>query len=269
MIKNKIAKFHFTIVEVSVAMLVLAVLLTIVMQFFDTAQKGWSASSGKSTIYENARIALGLINRQVQGIYYKDGVVPFYHKGSDYNPIDEYSNDSLSFVSYLDEAPNPYCTSTACELQYQLYYNEDNDVVQDTAGWMLLSITGNKLDNGGVNNEWNFYNSNSATAFSTDNSSRNNYIKLIPYVTELDFTCYNSAGKIIRGDESDSQVLPTSIEVTLSLMGRTSWNKWIEIGGNGNINNDIIDDNENAAAETFRKKHEQTFKRTIYIGNRN
>ena len=78
--KNR--KFCFTIVEVTVAMLVLAILLTIIMQFFDSAQKSWSLSSGKSTIYENARIALGLINRQIQGIYYEDGVVPFYHKGS-------------------------------------------------------------------------------------------------------------------------------------------------------------------------------------------
>jgi type II secretory pathway pseudopilin PulG len=272
--KNRI--LHFTIVEVTVAMLVLAILLTIVMQFFDSAQKGWSMSSSKSTVYENARIALGLINRQIQGVYYKNGVVPFYHKGADYDPLNQYSNDSISFVSYLDETPNPHCTSTASEIQYQLYYSSSVD--EDTAGWMLLSITGNKEDvTGNTNTKWNFYNnsdifaaSDANFAYTEDNTSRDFYIKLIPYVTRLDFTCYDSDGSALSIENSTQ---PASIEVVLSIMDRASWNKWITMDGvNGSIyrvEGDNPTNTESTLAKAFRKKHEQTFTRTIYIGNRN
>ncbi|MCF7791657.1 MAG: type II secretion system GspH family protein [Victivallales bacterium] len=273
--------YHFTIVEVTVAMLVLAVLLTIIMQFFSSAQKGWSSTSGKATIFENARVALGMLNRQIQGIYYKNNVVPFYHKGSDYDNENKYSNDMICFVAYLNEPPNDYCTSNACEVQYQLYYNTDDDTVQDTAGWLLMSITGNKVSTSEDNDSWNFYDyaANNLEIYKKDGSyenavftgstgSRNCYYKLIPYVTEFSCKGYNSGGSIISGDESDSSVIPSSLEITLKLLSRNDWNKWISLGANGNKNNNSVITNETSTAENFRNKKEHTFRRTIYIGKR-
>ena len=273
--QHKFKKAQFTIIEITVAMLILAVLLTIIMQFVGSAQSGWSAASGKNTIFENARVAMGLINRQIQGIYYEDDNVPCYHKGTEYtydDAEDEYVNDSFSFVSYLNEAPSEDCTTNACEVQYQLYYNipVPGDDIADTAGWLLLSVTGNNNTN-----KWNFNNyksknrqiygaSGNNNVFTADDASHEGYYKLIPYVTEFSFVCYDASGTPIS-DQSSTK--PYSIEVTLSLMNKNSWNKWISIGGKGNAYGSY-GDQDNESAKEFREKHQHTFNRTIYIGNR-
>ena len=115
---------------------------------------------------------------------------------------------------------------------------------------MLLSITGNRPITDPL--KWNFYNYdeifdlvNPGTtdyAFTKDNASRNDYIKLIPYVTELTFNCFNDKGNLMTPPNS---ILPSSIEVTLSLLDRNSWNKWISLGANGNI--DVLEEPEAAA----------------------
>ena len=276
--QHKFKKAQFTIIEITVAMLILAVLLTIIMQFVGSAQSGWSAASGKNTIFENARVAMGLINRQIQGIYYEDDMVPCYHKGADYDNFaldiseyDEFVNDSFSFISYLNEAPNEDCTTNACEVQYQLYYNipVPGDDIADTAGWLLLSVTGNNT------NKWNFNNyksegrqiydaSDSDAVFTAYEDSREVYYKLIPYVTEFSFVCYDASGTPIS-DQSSTK--PYSIEVNLSLMNKNAWNKWISIGGKGNAYGSY-GDQDNESAKEFREKHQHTFNRTIYIGNR-
>ena len=273
-------KLHFTIIEIVVAMLVLATLLTIIMQFFESARSGWSLASSKNRVFENARVAFGLMNRHIQGIYYKNEVVPFYHKGSDYTGSpDEFANDSLSFVAYMDDLPNTSCTSKACEVQYQLYYNASDDDVEDTAGWLLISVTGNKTAADAPNDMWNFYDYTAAAldvyestggdenthVFTGDSGSRDNYMKFIPYVTELNFTCYGQDGDPLA---DGSQFCPSSIEIELSLLDKSSWDKWISLGAKGNKNREGNLSVEPSDAEAYRTKHEHTFKRTIYIGNR-
>ena len=224
--------------------------------FFSASQRAWLESSGSSMTFENARVAMELMTRELQCVYYRENKIPFWYKSP--SGANEYSNQSLNFVSYTN-VPDAGVTSNLSEIKYQLWYT--TDAREDSAGWLMRSATG---DN---SSKWNFYENLTAgltgadNAFTANNDSSENYQKLIPYVTSLTFNCYDNEGFLIDGTTDAVVELPFSVEINLSLMDNDSWQKWISIGGTPN---NIVTD----PASDFRKKRERTFKKTVIIGNR-
>ena len=268
---------RFTLVELIIALTVFVILIAIVMQIFKATQTSWNIADSERNIFENARIALDVIGKDIQCAYYGDGTAPFWHHEGD-DSWGEYKNDLLAFVSVTPFPAEPY-SSDLFELKYQLYYT--NNPHADSAGWILRSSTSNLLNLTAENNKWNFGsnfdvgfttdNSIPVSAFTADNSSNGSYDKLIPYVTSLSFTCYDIDGDSLLPDTStylneDSCVVsefPYSVEVKMSLLDKVSWNKWV-----GMFSDSTFPEDESNHAETFRKKHEREFSQLILIGDR-
>ncbi len=112
----------FTLVELMVSMFLFLIIMAIVARYFAAANRAWRITARKNEVYANARVALDIIARDLQGALYNNdwtvngrGVYPFFHydlddydvKGpGDEPPLDEkfrkpYDNKPIGFT-YLD-----------------------------------------------------------------------------------------------------------------------------------------------------------------------
>ncbi|MFZ2653872.1 MAG: hypothetical protein WAX69_03080 [Victivallales bacterium] len=265
-------KNRFTLIELIASMGVFAVLMLILMTFFDSAQKTWTESYHRSIAYENARIAFDLIERDLQCIYYQQETVPFWHKAATDETWGSARNELLSFVSETPVPPNSYCESRLCEIKYQLYYASTHDDEYD--GWLMRSVTGDKTDlpddnifdaTSNPTGKWNF-NRNFAVglsgtdkAFTGNTDSSDTFDRIIPYVTDLVFTCYRRNGTEITPDSTGTTPteFPYSIRADITLMDRSSFMKW-----------QILDKGGAANASQFKTDHGRKFTKTFLIGER-
>ena len=81
---------YYTIVEVMVAMGIFLVMMTIMMQFFDSARKVWDAASKRNIMYADARVAMNVMTREIQSILYSndennlpESIYPFWLEWTD------------------------------------------------------------------------------------------------------------------------------------------------------------------------------------------
>lgn len=294
--KNKMCRNFFSLVELLAAMAVLSILILIAFEFFTTTQHTWTITEAKRSAFEDARIALDLISRDIESAYYGDGSAPFWH----WKPADrpsawgEYRNELLAFVADTPVPPNSECTSTLCEVKYQLYYaagrTTKNDI--ENEGWIRRSVTGNKVTNPIKDNiKWNFINNfiagfttNSTipvSALTANSTSSEDYQKLIPYVIDLSFTCDTDVdtGIVIPPDITTSTsadsydvrtkqpFFPSIVIVSLTIMDKESWQKWIKLQGD-NVYHGDYDEPIGSVSRNFRKNHQVTFTKMIYLGNR-
>ena len=297
---------------------VLSLVVLISMQFLNTSQKVWQFASDQQNSSLNARIALNMITRDLQCVYYGDdsNYAPFWHC----NPQKQtawkaYRNELIAFVSSTPVTPNDICTSDLYEIKYQnYYYDGTSQTDKDLNGWLRRSITGN-MTSKRTNSKWNFFSSksgnkvsygNANNAFTANSNSSESYQKLIPYVTNLSFTCYERTGDVIpaqipknntstqynlsnynslnlddtwSNEENVSYSAPPySINVSLSLMDKDSWNKWVSLIPENdrinlnpyieNINNKNKSESNQTPAYRYRIKNQRTFSSTVFIGNR-
>ena len=168
---------HYTIVEVMVAMGIFLVMMTIMMQFFTSAQKVWNLASKKNMLYADARVAMNLMTRELQSMLYDNdsdntGYYPFWHecealpanaatvggktryyfwKDSSNNDIYEYdfrnhfsSNfyyylTALSFIATTDIKQVEAVGSDVCEIRYKFIpiYFEGTPSLNNAKGGQL------------------------------------------------------------------------------------------------------------------------------------
>lgn len=271
---------RFTLTELVVTMAVFVILLAVLLRFYGTAYKATSSSSEQSMIFENARIAMDLMTRDVQCAYYKNGVTPFWHHAAVGSSWGEYRNELLAFIAATSLRPNDESTKI-CKIKYQKYYS--TNTTTSNFGWLRRSVTGDKDNDGNTNPKWNFYNNfivgyttedtpggdTPVAALTANSMAHENYQKVIPYVTELSFTCYDKTGNTISSDPTtsiaadacQSTAFPFAIEIILKLMDKNSWAKWISIGG-------CDGSGETSQARDFRISKERTFRKMILLGNR-
>ncbi len=217
----------FTLIELITAMAVFVVLMGVMMKFFQEAQQAWSLSSQRAMVYDNARVAMDLITRDLQAAYYKKDVTPFWHS----------TTDVLGFIS-ATPMPQVDSTSPFHEVQYKL---EDD--------WLKRSVTGNQSGNFD-------YHTNFDTAFST----REDFVEIVPYVTDLKFTCYNNkvVNPTIPQADIDLTNFPFIVMVELTLLDKNSWEKWKA----------FLAGSANDAANALKENQERTFTKMIFMGER-
>jgi Tfp pilus assembly protein PilE len=291
-VKNAGGKIRFTLVELIVSMAVFAILMLIIMSFFDSAQRVWTESFSKSTAYENARIAFDLIERDLQCIYYEHDKTPFWHKAdtSSLTPSwTVYKNQMLAFVSETPVTPNGLCESNLYEIKYQLYFADSHNDQND--GWIMRSATGDRTDDNSNNvydassnpsGKWNFNenfnvglggvtkaftgNADSSSPSlssipSNPDFSRYDYekMKIIPCVTALTFVCYRLDGTTVNPDTTGNTPteFPYSVKVEITLMSKSSFQKW-----------QVLDTGAAPNAGQFKSDHERKFTKTFLVGER-
>ena len=92
-IRKKHISRYYTIVEVMVAMGIFLVMMTIMMQFFTSAQKVWNSASKRNFMYADARVAMNVMTREIQSMLYDNdddgtGIYPFWLEWIDIDDID-------------------------------------------------------------------------------------------------------------------------------------------------------------------------------------
>lgn len=289
----------FSLVELVASIAVLAMLILISFSFFSSAQNTWTVTNTRQETFENARIALELISRDIETAYYGEGKAPFWHwvPGSALpSEYSMYQNGHLAFIGQTSVRPNEVCASPYFEIKYQLYYSTSHD---NHEGWLRRSVTGDKLSDGSDNPKYNWFPNGVKnltgslnlidSAFTADSASSGDndvdYINLIPYVTELSFICdidtdTNSVIQpdtttVIEGIEKDltyktmppPQIFPSVVTVSITLMDKSSWEKWILLCGPGAYHAPAYT-GEPFSAKAFRESHQITFTRMIYLGDR-
>lgn len=134
-IRKKHIIHHYTIVEVMVAMGIFLVMMTIMMQFFTTAQQMWNISAKRNDMYADARVAMNLMTREIQCMLYRNeatdgtGIYPFWFEWTDIDlglnasppanmaevrpqDIKNYFLDNNDLFEYGTSTPrNPYLTA--------------------------------------------------------------------------------------------------------------------------------------------------------------
>jgi len=260
----KIYKSKFTLIELIVSMGVFSILLLVTTTIFNTAQEAWTKSSAKSMAFKNVRVALDIMTSDIQSISssYEGIATPFWYK-PEYGTGDN-ANELINFISETI-MPNPWNQNNLCEIKYQLFNH--NNLLNVNSGWIMRAITDSS------STKWNFYDestqsmnynvglSGANNAFTANSDSNKWPIKLIPYVTDLTFNCYDNNGTLIPGTINYVVELPFYIEIELKCLDKESWEKWVAIDSSHA-------DGESNEAQNFRQRHERTFKKNVLIGNR-
>ncbi len=205
----------FTLIELLAAMGVFSLIMLVLISFFSAAQQAWTSSNARADVYENARVALDLMSRDIQCIYYVEKMTPFWHGAyADAGWDKNRNHDVLAFVTSTSSLPNAYCESKLCEVKYQLACATDHSDT-DYDGWLRRSITGDRTDSDTENKKWNFYgnfavgrtSSNDGSgypdkSFTMDGSAAETTLdssmqwdRVIPNVISLNFNCYQKDGQ--------------------------------------------------------------------------
>jgi len=278
---NHKRKNQFTLIELVVAMAVLVILVAVTLKMFTAAIKSSDLASSNVLLYENANLALELMTSDIQSIYFGNSAPLWHWKPDDPAAADWgiFSNELLAFISATSVPQNDNCSSLH-EVKYQLFYSTSHNDLDD--GWLRRSVTGNRLDDNSSNPNWNFINSSiyigfdnsflSNTSITADSSSSSEYRRVIPYVTNVEFTCYDSSNTEIPahndtnrdntgynglGHFTGSGLYPYSIQIDLTIMDKNSWDKWV-----------LLDTANNPNTTIFRENNERTFSKMIHIGDR-
>jgi hypothetical protein len=316
----------FTLIELIVSMGIFIVIMLVLVQFMDVAQKLWLTCGKKTTTFEDARIAMDMITRDLQSVLYNEenstkGIYPFWHEADD-----RINFISSTLVGANGDAPVDVYVPKIREIKWARTDSNAASGVRDlgivkayhpiasgtnlTTGVLVRAVTGDSSDwkynfpyvprnttnPQRVYSIWKAYAGSgsspylptnpdySGTTETVPSTGGSGFIQVIPYVVSLKFTCYNKAGQNIRDkngngtpeessadcdyvynstESASSSPLPYMVLVDLTLLDRTSWEKWLAMGGNVNA-----PDSDPAGARTFRQNNQRTFSKMIFIGER-
>ena len=219
----------FTLIELIAAMAVFSVIMLVMMKFFGSAQKAWTGSAAKSQIFENAKLAMDMMSRDLQSAVYSQNLTPFANYSGE---------DRIAFISATSMRQNDQSLPTS-EVQYKL---DD--------GFLYRSVVGNKNDDGSDNTDYNY------TDWPTPNLTIFDDVhwhKVIPYVTKLEFKTYKMNGsslQLIGKSDTDFTNFPRVIVISMSLIDKNSYLKWKESG-----------------RDDIKTANERTFTKMIFLEN--
>ena len=174
----------------------------------------WTESSKRTMVYDNARMAMDLISRDVQCLIYTENnsvvdnsIYPFWHE----------ARDKINFIT-ITNIKSSGANSSTCEVKYarsdgiaatglcENGLNKDNinyssaDLVLIPAGWLVRSVTGdneadrynykdldrNHADPKRAYTIWKEYELTPGAWI----QSSDDFAQIIPYVVDLEFVCY-------------------------------------------------------------------------------
>ena len=243
--KLRSCKSFFTLIELVVAMAVFSVIMLVMMQFFGSAQQAWSGSSARSQIFENAKLAMDMMSRDLQSAVYIQDLTPFANFSNE---------DRVAFVSATPLRPNDECLRI-CEVQYKLD-STDNSLYRSVVGDVNVANDGTISDNSAYNySDW-------PGASSTDNTIYNDpdWHKVIPYVVSLDFQTFKLNGTsldLIPKSDTDFTNFPDMIIIKMSILDKDSYTKYHKLTLAG----------ATTEADEIKKVHQRTFTKIIFLSD--
>jgi prepilin-type N-terminal cleavage/methylation domain-containing protein len=269
----------FTLIELLVAMGVFSVLMLALIGFFDSAQKVWVESSRKNEAYENARIAMDLLTRHIQSIYYEDQKTPFYCETVNYPGQTVEDSGRIAFIGKSALVDNS-CNSQYAKIQFSVYTDTD----ANNTPWFAVSVTGD--NHGPVDqisksfyydyvSKYNFLyppppaitmekfiTDGIFTSKSTNAAEGNSLLyggngndpfqKISPYMVSLKFICLDR--NLTQMTCTDGS-MPYAVKVDMAFLDRVSFKQFSAMA-NGTEKND------------FKERYKRSMSKIILVGNR-
>jgi type II secretory pathway pseudopilin PulG len=156
---------HYTIVEVMVAMGVFLVMMTIMMQFFTSAQKVWNLASKRNMMYADARVAMNLMTRELQSMLYDNdndgtGIYPFWYQWTtmgttELSTADNYNTNYLTALNFIatTDIKAVDTGSDVCEIRYKfvpVYFDTTPTISNAKGGKLVRCCVAEYYDNNGT-----------------------------------------------------------------------------------------------------------------------
>ena len=288
----------FTLIELLVAMGVLTLLVMLMLQLFGGAQKLWVANEKRSNIYADARVAMELMADLIGTVQFSFGesvennVYSFDAKQNmifSLDPKNKDTTDKKSSSSII------FLAKTARDLPKKsndsrfISFRRGTTADEKLRGKLLMLVLSDKpIHINGFNfTENNFYKlfppydgdrdakrndlkgyfNDIVGIISSPNSSHGDgeyeYCQVIAEnVVSFKLTAYTLEGtgdnrvlKKISDDSTDIKTPPYMLEIQLTMLDRDNYSKWLNIDGD-------------EAKEKFLVRHQRTFTRSVFIGNR-
>lgn len=176
----------FTLIEITVAMGILVLLMLMLFQFLAGAQNAWSLSQSNTRIYENARIALELLQRELKTAVASNSSgheIPFA-------VTDNHEIETMVTATNLSTK-----NSKLCEVSYEV----DNNVLYRTG-----------IEEGSPN--WDFYGD---TGTDWTDLTGTSGLPVIRGVEDFSITCYKADGSLL--DPNIYTTLPEFVQISLTL----------------------------------------------------
>jgi len=190
-----------TLIELLVAMGILALLVVILYSVFSVSLRAWKKADNifKSTAI--ARIVLDRMSREISSAIIKDDN-SYYLLGIDSSNIGAKKTDSIGDEIYFIAALNPgiNAKSDLCEVGFWLDGQATGDSSDDVLR-RFYAADGRKTSTG-------FFDFNFATGTSHELSGN---------ITDLQFTFYDSAGGDFNSWNSKTDGVPSKIEVFITV----------------------------------------------------
>lgn len=257
--KKRLAKTHFTLLEIIVAMGVFSILVMVLMQFFTGAQKIWVGTENKNESYADARAAMNLMANLLQNNFYSagedmEGRTPFQILHNNSAEI----SDKIYFVT---QSPLTVVPDTKYNLSFIAIQRDKTalKILGSSDGIGAASFVSNILDT--KNNTWD-------NLFTQADQYPNKAV-VIDRVTNIKFFPGKLNGNSISWFETisnpDQRVrgVPEVIRIELTVIDKEGYEKWVAKGGGD------PGVGESTEAKEFRKPYERKFSRVVHLKSRN
>lgn len=193
----------YSLIELLAAMTVFTLLMLALMGFLNSAQKIWTGSNSKNMMFEDARVALNLMARDLQEIIYNDSCGGF--------KFDDSGDNKMAFSTRIDGKPNTSCKSNIAIVKWE-YDSTSNVLTRMVEGDSGTPSYGGTLDY--------------ATVSTALNATTNSH-EVIERVVGFQLGAYKSdMGAFANGDGK----IPYFVTISLSLLDQDSYNKWKATG---------------------------------------
>jgi len=207
-------RHHFTLVELLVAMSVLVVLMFMLFRFFGAAQTAWTTTSANTRVYENARVAMELISRDLRTAVVSDQAglqIPFYYDAA---------TDRVTCVTPTTVGTDSI-DSKLCEVSY---FTTDGTAVDPIEKYALYRRAVSDANTG-----WDFLGATDAAwaTSATDAAAQ----PVIAGVESLSIRCFTSAGAELTTGSGTS--LPQYCQITMTVFDERLAELATELGGTG------------------------------------
>lgn len=184
----------FTLLEALFAIIALLFLLAVAIRFFTNMQRGWNHSINTATLYDNARIALDVICRDLEGAIAREDDMP----GLDVR-LHQPAPGELWLVTAGEGSAS--ASVDVIEVGYALEHDELVRAFVDDS-----------------DSAWNIYGDRD------DADDQEGYRRVIDGVFAQTFICYDDSLDVVVPEQSGE--LPAMVSVVLTLMDPKSKETW-------------------------------------------
>ena len=223
----------YSLIELLSAMTVFVLLMAALMQFLASAQKIWTGSNAKTVMFEDARTAMNLMARDLCEVFYTEGGSGGFSASSNNEA------QSVAFSTRIDGKPNSSCKSNIAIVTWK-YFDSSDSTAPCTLQRQIL----------GDNAYSDLTYSTIAGALSPSSSADR---EVIERVVDFKISSYKKTSNFSAPDSTISEGhIPYLVTISLSLLDRDSYDKWIASGKLAGIKNSNM----------------RTFTKYIFIGDR-